>query len=219
MSVGVWVVAQLPQMIKNQTRRHAEDLSIHFLALWLAGDMSNLAGCLLVDAALTQTVLGVYFVLSDLILLGQWWAFSGNATGPQMSKVSKYFWMAVGIIAIMGLIMCVLSGLTLSAIGDFLGWISGFIYLASRVPQIYQTFVTKHVEDLSIVLFACAVLGNSTYAASILTHSLNSEWLRKQAPFLLGSMGTLAFDAILVYQIVAYGTPTAKASPEIGDNH
>ena len=73
MSVGVWVVAQLPQMIKNQTRRHAEDLSIHFLALWLAGDMSNLAGCLLVDAALTQTVLGVYFVLSDLILLGQWW--------------------------------------------------------------------------------------------------------------------------------------------------
>ena len=111
------------------------------------------------------------------------------------------------------------TGLTLSAIGDFLGWISGFIYLASRVPQIYQTFVTKHVEDLSIVLFACAVLGNSTYAASILTHSLNSEWLRKQAPFLLGSMGTLAFDAILVYQIVAYGTPTAKASPEIGDNH
>ena len=216
-SMGIWLVAQLPQMIKSQRNKKADDLSLDFLALWAAGDVCNFAGCLLIGATWAQTVIAGYFLLCDAVLLGQWWAFA-TKSGPGMSPASKMFWTATGSLSLLGLGACILQGLPGAAVGNYLGWLSGVVYLASRVPQIWQNFKQREVEDLSIYLFILAVLGNVTYAASILAYSLEPAWIEKQAPFLLGSVGTLAFDAVLVYQILAYAKdPQSQALLREGD--
>ncbi len=46
--------------------------------------------------------------------------------------------------------------------------------------------------------------GNTTYALSIVTHSVDPAYLTQQLPWLLGSAGTLLFDAVLLYQIRLY---------------
>ncbi|KAI8884333.1 hypothetical protein K501DRAFT_248132 [Backusella circina FSU 941] len=71
-SILCWLNAQLPQVIENYKSGSASSLSISFLAIWLAGDTSNLIGALLTHQLPFQIYLGVYFVFIDVCLLFQW---------------------------------------------------------------------------------------------------------------------------------------------------
>ncbi|KAK7290715.1 hypothetical protein RIF29_05322 [Crotalaria pallida] len=51
-SVIVWVVAQIPQIITNYRAKSTEGLSVTFLVTWIIGDLFNLFGCLLEPATL-----------------------------------------------------------------------------------------------------------------------------------------------------------------------
>ncbi|KAI8988258.1 PQ loop repeat-domain-containing protein [Mycotypha africana] len=67
-----WLNAQLPQVITNYKAGSTEGLSLNFLAIWLAGDSTNLVGSLLTHQLPFQIYLGTYFVFIDLCLLAQW---------------------------------------------------------------------------------------------------------------------------------------------------
>eukprot|EP00668_Euglena_longa_P015428 GGOE01019507.1.p1 GENE.GGOE01019507.1~~GGOE01019507.1.p1 ORF type:complete len:406 (-),score=62.28 GGOE01019507.1:83-1240(-) len=214
-SVVIWLVSQIPQMVKNQRHRKAEDLSIDFLLLWTLGDLCNLAGCFLIEGTITQRVLAVYFVMCNAVLLLQWWNFGQPAEkGGGMSSTSQAFWFAVMGGSALGLARCLVCGLPTVQIGDYLGWVSAGVYLLSRLPQLWRNFVTQKVDDLAPSLFLLAALGNATYAASILAVSLSPDWLRVQAPFLVGSVGTLVFDAALLLQIKMYRRPSEVPSTD-----
>lgn len=61
-----------PQVLENCRNQSAEGLSICFLLQWLLGDSLNLLGCVVQgEQLLTTTLLAVYFVASDVALLGQ----------------------------------------------------------------------------------------------------------------------------------------------------
>eukprot|EP00158_Paraphelidium_tribonemae_P009092 Partr_v1_DN28768_c1_g1_i1_m61801 putative PQ loop repeat len=71
LSIGCWLCAQMPQVIKNFRARTAESLSGIFLTVWLLGDVSNLIGCIFIGEQPFQTYLGLYFVIIDTILVLQ----------------------------------------------------------------------------------------------------------------------------------------------------
>lgn len=83
------------------------------------------------------------------------------------------------------------------------GWLSAALYLASRVPQIFKNRQTK-CEGLSLALFLFAVAGNVTYVASIVIKSTDQEYLTESASWLVGSLGTIVLDFIVLGQFVAY---------------
>lgn len=47
-------------------------------------------------------------------------------------------------------------------------------------------------------------MGNATYGASILAHSVEKEYLATNLPWLIGSLGTMAEDAIIFVQFRMY---------------
>ncbi|GAA5934316.1 PQ-loop repeat-containing protein [Sporobolomyces koalae] len=83
------------------------------------------------------------------------------------------------------------------------GWISAFLYLGSRLPQLALNRKTK-CEGLSLLMFCFAVIGNVTYVASILLTSLSLQHLLVNAPWLLGSGGTIFLDFIVLGQFAYY---------------
>lgn len=83
------------------------------------------------------------------------------------------------------------------------GWISAFLYLSSRLPQIIKNRETK-CQGLSLLMFTFSVLGNTTYVASILLESLASDHLLINAAWLVGSGGTIFLDLIVLGQFIAY---------------
>ncbi|GAA6023754.1 hypothetical protein JCM11491_006033 [Sporobolomyces phaffii] len=83
------------------------------------------------------------------------------------------------------------------------GWISAFLYLSSRLPQLALNRKTK-CEGLSLLMFCFAVIGNVTYVASILFTSFSLQHLLVNAPWLLGSGGTIFLDFIVLGQFAFY---------------
>lgn len=102
-------------------------------------------------------------------------------------------------------------------VGAACGWISSTLYLSSRSPQIWANFKNKSTEGISPYLFLFAMIGNTLYTVSIASDlyllSKYDQYMGEvkfediflaQLPFLIGSCGTVLFDAILLFQFWLY---------------
>ncbi|KAI5950443.1 hypothetical protein KGF57_004312 [Candida theae] len=94
--------------------------------------------------------------------------------------------------------------------GLVLAWGCTFVYCSSRCPQLYKNYKRKSVEGISPLLFGSALLGNLTYTLSILTSCAfvfgedRAEFIYKELPYIIGSSGTIVFDAAYFYQKYLY---------------
>lgn len=96
-------------------------------------------------------------------------------------------------------------------LGVLIGWISGVIYLSSRVPQVflarysyspraprhalfschcaawqlYLNFKRRSVEGLSVGMFTMAIMGNLTYGTSLLLRPLSMVYFVSRLPWLV----------------------------------
>ncbi|KAE9962591.1 hypothetical protein BLS_000136 [Venturia inaequalis] len=92
-------------------------------------------------------------------------------------------------------------GGTPSPVGaQILGYASAVCYLGARIPQIVKNQREKSCEGLSLLFFLLSLLGNLTYGAGILFHSLKRDYILTNLPWLIGSLGTIAEDAIIFIQ-------------------
>ncbi|CAD6883984.1 unnamed protein product [Tilletia controversa] len=94
------------------------------------------------------------------------------------------------------------------------GWASALLYLTSRIPQIMKNRKT-YCEGLSMALFVFALLGNSTYVASIMLKSTDPEYLLENASWLVGSLGVVFLDFIVLAQFVKYAPEREKLRLEV----
>ena len=91
-------------------------------------------------------------------------------------------------------------------VGYIIGCISALLYLSSRVPQIVKNFRRRSTAGLSLIMFIMAVMGNLTYGLGILLYSLDSIFLLRKLPWLIGSVGTLCFDFTIFIQFIIFST-------------
>ncbi|KAI3444218.1 hypothetical protein Pfo_000883 [Paulownia fortunei] len=91
-----------------------------------------------------------------------------------------------------------------SGIGSFLGWGMTAIYLGGRLPQICLNIRRGNAEGLNPLMFVFAILGNTTYVASILVSSL--DWLKIQPnlPWLVDSGGCVVLDTFILIQFIYF---------------
>ena len=54
------------------------------------------------------------------------------------------------------------------------------------------------------MMFLFAILGNIFYAGQILSYSLKYDYLIKSLPWLIGSMGTMLCDVLILSQFIYY---------------
>ncbi|KAG1751161.1 PQ-loop-domain-containing protein [Suillus lakei] len=85
-----------------------------------------------------------------------------------------------------------------------IGWTSATAYLGARLPQIVKNFKTR-CEGLAPGLFVFSILGNSTYALSIIAASRDPDYLIRNASWLAGSGLTVFLDILVLSQFFYYG--------------
>jgi uncharacterized protein with PQ loop repeat len=125
--------------------------------------------------------------------------------------------------------------------GKIFSWMSTFLYLGSRLPQLYMNQVRKSTAGLSPALFVAAFFGNLFYSTSLLTNpcawydyapgtgsgwvgpegNVREDWVLRATPFFLGAAGVLIMDAAVGMQFwyfgeaAARGRTTSRADEEI----
>ncbi len=125
--------------------------------------------------------------------------------------------------------------------GKVFSWSSTFLYLGSRLPQLYKNQVRKSTAGLSPTLFAAAFFGNLFYSTSLLSNpcawydfapgsgagwvgpegSDRNDWVLRAAPFFLGAAGVLIMDAAVGLQFVYFGDnepPRGRSRQYPGDD-
>lgn len=85
---------------------------------------------------------------------------------------------------------------------------------SARIPQIIKNYRDKSCEGLALLFFLLSLMGNFTYGAGILCHSLEREYLITNMPWLIGSLGTMAEDAIIFLQFRLYSTSPSSVAVE-----
>ena len=95
-------------------------------------------------------------------------------------------------------------------LGAIMGWISSALYVFSRIPQILKNIERQSCEGLSMFMFVMGVMGNLTYSGSIFVWSLDPQFLWEKLPWIIGSIGTLAFDFTIFVQFFIYKGNTPK---------
>ncbi|KAK7746145.1 vacuolar membrane transporter [Diatrype stigma] len=85
-SIAAWVVVFSPQIIENFRRGSADGLSLHFIIIWLAGDVFNILGAVLQDVLPTMIILAVYYTIADLVLLAQCFYYKGFTLKDEPTK-------------------------------------------------------------------------------------------------------------------------------------
>lgn len=88
---------------------------------------------------------------------------------------------------------------------SLLGYGSALLYLGARVPQIFKNQRERSCEGLSLLFFLLSLLGNATYGAGILCHSLEREYVWTNLPWLIGSLGTMVEDLVIFAQFRVFG--------------
>jgi len=109
---------------------------------------------------------------------------------------------------------------SLHTTGYAFGILSAAFYLVSRIPQIVKNYRRRSTGGLSFVMFLMAILGNTTYALSVLLAAWQpylydsqtppnristSAFMVDKLPWLVGSVGTLVFDMTIFFQFWYYG--------------
>lgn len=87
---------------------------------------------------------------------------------------------------------------------QFLGYLSAVLYLTARLPQIWKNYKEQSCEGLSLLFFILSLMGNGTYGVGILCHSLERNYVLKNVPWLIGSLGTMVEDVIVFWQFSIY---------------
>lgn len=86
-----------------------------------------------------------------------------------------------------------------------LGYVSALCYLGARIPQIIKNQKERSCEGLSLLFFMLSLLGNASYGAGILFHSIEKEYFLTNLPWLIGSLGTIVEDVTIFVQFRAFG--------------
>ncbi|KAF2809710.1 vacuolar membrane PQ loop repeat protein [Mytilinidion resinicola] len=104
------------------------------------------------------------------------------------------------------------AGTTEVALGaQILGYASAVCYLGARIPQIIKNQREKSCEGLSLLFFILSLLGNATYGAGIIFHSVERDYFLTNLPWLIGSLGTMVEDATIFVQFRMYGDNSPSA--------
>jgi uncharacterized protein with PQ loop repeat len=104
------------------------------------------------------------------------------------------------------------GGTNVSSAAEMVGivsaWISAVLYVGSRIPQIVHNYNRKSTDGLSLGLFLSSSLANVFYGMSILlpttTDFLSEGFWKTTIAYLIGSLGTVLFGVIILFQMYKY---------------
>jgi uncharacterized protein with PQ loop repeat len=230
----IFLVSAVPQIIRNFRKKKVDGQSIFFFGLLLTADIFNFVGLIITHGLITQFISGIFYILSDVCLCTQFVIYkyilktndapesdteqkSDGSGVPDLPEFSgPDIPVAPFVVAAMAEHVSAATDFKAPYVGfqlagTLFGWGSGFIFTASRLPQIAKNWKAHHVQGISLTYVILTFLGNVTYTGSILTRSFDGTYLWKQAPFLAGAIGPMFCDVGVLYQYFTY--PKQQPSP------
>ncbi|XP_014552278.1 hypothetical protein COCVIDRAFT_41526 [Bipolaris victoriae FI3] len=182
-SIVTWVVVFNPQVYKNFRRGSYHGLSLHFLVVWLLGDIFNVVGAVLQGVRPTMIIFAIYFTVADVVLLAQCFFYRGftwKDDKPANPTTHTYLCMYVRNMAMS------VEGLS----------VLFFLFACLRNSTYYV---------LSILAFDSTSAVSNSCLESCEAREIYGSHILVSLPWLVDGLGTMLLDGAIFAQFLLYG--------------
>uniref|UniRef100_A0A6C0E0S9 Uncharacterized protein n=1 Tax=viral metagenome TaxID=1070528 RepID=A0A6C0E0S9_9ZZZZ len=93
---------------------------------------------------------------------------------------------------------------------DALAWFTTFLFISSRIPQIYLNYFRKSVTGLSLISFVMLSIANILFVATILVVIIDLDqneinpYIWTNIQWIFGGITSTLFDFVIYYQFYIY---------------
>lgn len=224
-----WLFVFLPQLIVNYNNKSSDAVSFYLIALWYVGDTFSVISAIYKSIHPVLIYMGTYHIIFDIIFLVQiiHYKLPRQNSYPLLLDETVYRYeslyylkdillfnetlLLIGYSLVLLVVQPILNLLPHIIVGNVFAWISTFIFLLSRLPQILLNHKRRSVDGLSFVTFINIIIANQLFLASILiklididTESNRMFYIFNNMPWIIGSSGTTLFDIIIFIQFYIY---------------
>lgn len=200
LSVIFYSIVYFPQFRLIYKNKNSDDISILMLIMWSQADALSLLGVLLLKLEINLVIIGWYHLFIGILMIIFTFYYKKERTILYASIILFFVFSNVTLCAI---IQSMISEQLLEP-GEIIGWITTSLYILGRFPQIYHNFTTKSVEGLSLMMYIYTILGNMFYIFSIITFSIEPEYLRINMPWIILGISTITLDLFVIIQCKYY---------------
>lgn len=193
LSLIFYSIVYIPQFVLIYKNKSSKGISIWMLVLWTQADALSLFGTILLYLPVNFMIMSWYHFLVGVILINFVLFY-----GDKMSKLEMYGSRLFIIINILtGIILSCFIKSSYNEIGGFISWITMSLYIFGRFPQIYENWITKTTEGLSLLMYLFTILGNLFYIGVIYS---TPEYLDQNIPWLVSSIFSILLDIVIILQ-------------------
>jgi uncharacterized protein with PQ loop repeat len=226
LSSVVWFFVLMPQLYINFKNQSSEAISLSLILLWIIGDIFSMISAqakgisyTVIYIALYHIVLGGLFAIQIIYYRALNKSYSSETVSLMWDNIEDedqyqeplkilYTKEKIFLATAVSSTICSLFIINQPYIADIIGWISTFIFIGSRIPQIYLNYQRKSTEGLSIYSFILINVANLLFLTSILVNLCDTNntttFIIENLQWILGSSTTVLFDLVIFYQFQLY---------------
>eukprot|EP01130_Rhizamoeba_saxonica_P000861 TRINITY_DN10758_c0_g1_i1.p1 TRINITY_DN10758_c0_g1~~TRINITY_DN10758_c0_g1_i1.p1 ORF type:complete len:229 (-),score=44.02 TRINITY_DN10758_c0_g1_i1:41-727(-) len=187
------LIVKVPQILKLTKLKSADGISMAMFQLELSGYLIN--ACYSISLGYPFSTYGetVFLAIQNIIIMLLLYKYSTGVNLKAQLILGGYF-VFTGVL---------LSGVVPSDVFSYLQASTIAIFSMSKLPQIYQSFVTKDASQLAIVTFLLNFVGS---LARVFTTMKELDDIIVLSGFILGAV----LNGILTLEIILWGGSKEK---------
>lgn len=215
LSMFFYSIVYFPQLNLIYKTKSSSNISIWMVILWTQGDTLSLISSILMGLPISFLILGWYYLFLGIVMISFVFYYS------KLEFQLKNHLSIISIIFI-DILSCVLVNILSKKpqeqIGNILGWITTTFYLLGRLAQIRSMCKNKNSEGISIMMYIFTILGNLCYLISILTYSLEPNYIIVTFPWIVLVVVTVSCDLLILFLCKCYSNNKSSSSSSSNNN-
>lgn len=202
LSIIFYSVVYYPQFYEIYKTKNIDGISVWMLLLWGQADILSLIASVLIDQYVSLIIIGWYHIFIGVLMVIYVLYYD-----------EKYKYKYVIVYYIINLSICLYLNIIKKhdeLSGSIIGWFTSIIYIIGRFPQINLNIKRQTTEGLSIWMYIFTISGNISYIISIVSYSVEKEYIILNLPWIFMTFITLFLDLFVIYQCRYYKNKKIK---------